>query len=294
MFVITAPTASISSQLVRHLLDAGAPVRVVARDPARLAPDVAERVEIVRGSHRDPAVVAAALPGAEAVFWLVPPDPRAETLEAAFTGFSRAAVEGFTAHRVGRVVGVSALGRDTPVADRAGYTTAARAMDDLIAATGVPYRALTMPSFMDNVLRQVVPITTRGLFTGPYEPDVAMPSIATRDIAEAAARVLLDDTWTGFAEVPLLGPEDLTYDRMAAVMADVLGRPVRYQQLPVAEVKAGALRTGASEAMAQGRIDMALAKNAGLDNGVPRTPENTTPTTFRQWCLDVLKPAADA
>jgi hypothetical protein len=31
-------------------------------------------------------------------------------------------------------------------------------MDDLIAGTGVAYRALTMPSFMDNTLRQVEPI----------------------------------------------------------------------------------------------------------------------------------------
>jgi hypothetical protein len=34
-----------------------------------------------------------------------------------------------------------------------------------------------------------------------------------------------------------------------------------------------------------------LAKGAGLGNGVPRTPENSTPTTFREWCERVLKPA---
>jgi hypothetical protein len=36
---------------------------------------------------------------------------------------------------------------------------------------------------------------------------------------------------------------------------------------------------------------MARAKNEGLDNGVQRTPENSTPTSFRQWCEEVLKPA---
>ena len=36
---------------------------------------------------------------------------------------------------------------------------------------------------------------------------------------------------------------------------------------------------------------MAAAKNNGLDNAEPRTPENTTPTSFRQWCEEVLKPA---
>jgi hypothetical protein len=46
-----------------------------------------------------------------------------------------------------------------------------------------------------------------------------------------------------------------------------------------------------SEAMAQGQTDMAAAKNEGLDNVVARTQEATTPTTFRQWCEEVLKPA---
>jgi hypothetical protein len=43
--------------------------------------------------------------------------------------------------------------------------------------------------------------------------------------------------------------------------------------------------------MAQGNTDMAWAKNEGLDNCVKRTKENSTPTSFRQWCQEVLKPA---
>ena len=38
-------------------------------------------------------------------------------------------------------------------------------------------------------------------------------------------------------------------------------------------------------------LDMAVAKDNGLDNDVARTPQSTTPTTFRQWCEEVLKPA---
>jgi hypothetical protein len=34
-----------------------------------------------------------------------------------------------------------------------------------------------------------------------------------------------------------------------------------------------------------------VAKNEGLDNQEPRTPESTTPTSFRQWCEEELKPA---
>ena len=48
---------------------------------------------------------------------------------------------------------------------------------------------------------------------------------------------------------------------------------------------------GMSEAMAQGMTDMAAAKNEGIDNSVRRTQENSTPTSFRQWCEEVLRPA---
>jgi uncharacterized protein YbjT (DUF2867 family) len=62
---------------------------------------------------------------------------------------------------------------------------------------------------------------------------------------------------------------------------------------PAAEAfkRHGVGRVGVSDAMAQGYADMAWAKNEGLDNGVQRTPENSTPTSFRQWCEEVLKPA---
>jgi hypothetical protein len=36
---------------------------------------------------------------------------------------------------------------------------------------------------------------------------------------------------------------------------------------------------------------MMVAKDNGLDNAVRRTPESTTPTSFRQWCEEVLKSA---
>jgi hypothetical protein len=46
-----------------------------------------------------------------------------------------------------------------------------------------------------------------------------------------------------------------------------------------------------SDAMTRDLTDMAWAKNEDLDNAVRRTPENSTPTSFREWCEEVLKPA---
>lgn len=303
MIVIAAPTSQIGSKLLRLLLDRapdqapdqGEKLRVVVRDPARLPEDVRARVEVVTGSHGDPAVVDRAFAGADAVFWLVPPaDPQTPSLDAAYTGFTRPAAEAFTKHGVGHVVGVSAVGRGTDVAGRAGLVTASLAMDDLIASTGTAYRALANPSFMDNVLRQVVPIRDQGVFTDIVDADRRAPLASTGDIAAAGARLLLDRSWTGAGEVPVLGPEDLSPNDMAQIMTEVLDRPVRYQRQPVDEFRAGLAAHGVGEALVQGYTDMMQAKDAGLDAGVERTPQTASPTSFRTWCEQVLKPAVDA
>jgi uncharacterized protein YbjT (DUF2867 family) len=289
MIVVTAPTSQIGRQVLDRVLASDEPVRVIARDPARLSPRVRERVEVVTGSHGDIDIVTKAFAGADSVFWLVPPDPRAASAEDAYVGFSRPACDAFTSQGVARVVGISALGRGVP--GKAGHVTASLAMDDLIAATGAGYRALTMPSFMDNTLRQVAGIRDQGVFAGPASGDLKAPLVATRDIAAAAAGLLLDHSWSGHGAVPVLGPEDLSAVDMARIMSEVLGRPVRFQSVPIESFRAGLAQRGMSEAMAQATADMMTAKERGLDNAEPRTPESTTPTGFRQWCEEVLRPA---
>lgn len=290
MIVVTTPTGQIGRQTLDRLLAAGAAVRVIVRDASRLPAAVRDQVEVVQGSHGDPDVVTKAFAGADSVFWLVPPDPRAHSVDTAFAGFSRPASVAVKTQGVRRVVGISALGRGTPMADHAGYVTASLAMDDLLTGTGVSYRALTMPSFMDNLLRQTELIKNQGMFTSPISGSRAMPTCAISDIAAVAAGLLLDDTWSGIEEVPVLGPEDLSFDDMAQIMSEVLQRPVRFQQVPGADFKARMMQFGTSDVMATGLLDMALAKDAGLDNAVPRTARASTSTSFRQWCQDVLKP----
>jgi uncharacterized protein YbjT (DUF2867 family) len=291
MIVITTPAGTIGHQVLENLLGSGERLRLVARDLSGIPADMPPGVEVIEGSHGDPAVADKAFDGADAVFWLAPPDPRAESVEAAYVGFTRPAAEAFEKHGVRRVVGVSALGRNTPWAAQAGYVTASLAMDDLIAGTGAAYRALTNPSFMDNIAAQAAAIRNQGMFFSPIDGGRKLPTVATRDIAAAASRLLLDDSWRGFGEVPLLGPEDLSSNDMAEIMSEVLGTTIRFQQITFEAYKDRFVGFGMSEAMAQGMTDMAWAKNEGLDNAVARTPVNSTPTSFRQWCQEVLKPA---
>jgi uncharacterized protein YbjT (DUF2867 family) len=117
------------------------------------------------------------------------------------------------------------------------------------------------------------------------------PLVATRDIAGRGAKLLLDRSWTGQGGVAVLGPEHLSFNDMARIMTDVLGKPIRFHSIPGDKYKAQLIKAGASEALAQSLLDMFRAKDNGLDNTEPRTPENTTPTTFGQWCEEILKPA---
>src|SRR5260221_9811756 len=183
MIVVTAPTGLIGHQVLNNLLESDEPIRVIARDPSRLPAHTRERVEVVQGSHGDLDVVTRAFAGAESVFWLVPPDPHAESVEAAYVDFSWPACEAFKRQGVKRVVGVSALGRGTPWAAHAGLVTASLAMDDLIASTAARYRALTNPPLMDNLLRQVEPVQNQGRGSLPIPGDLKQPRRPTRDIA---------------------------------------------------------------------------------------------------------------
>ena len=269
MIVVTTPTGQIGSQLVRSLLAANEAVRVIVRDPAKLSADIREKVELVQGSHGDAAVTKQAFRGADAVFWLAPPDPKAKSVEAAYVDFSRAACNAFRSEGVKHVVGVSSLGRGKAHAKNAGLITASLAMDDLIAGAGVSYRALTMPAFMDNTLRQVATIKSQGVFSSPTPGNLKLATCATRDIAAVAAKLLIDRSWSGKGEVPVLGPEDLSFNEMAQIISEALGKPVRFEEISNEAMKAGLLERGRSEAMAQGVVDMMVAIKEGIYSNEP-------------------------
>ncbi|MEV0249668.1 NAD(P)H-binding protein [Nocardia sp. NPDC050712] len=289
MIVITAPTGNIGRPLLARLLGSEE-LRVIVRDPARLPETVRGQVEVITGSHGDAAVLDRAFDGADAVFWLVPPNS-ARSPHDGWSGFTRPAVRALATHGVGHVVGVSALGRGTPVAGEAGLVTASLAMDDLLAGSGVAYRALANPSFFENLLEEADSIRDRGVFTDVVAADRKAPLVAVADIAAVAAGLLLDRSWTGVGEVPVLGPRDLSPNDLARIMTEQLGRPVRYAHQSFDELHTALLGYGLDKEFAQGVVDMKRAKDHGLDAGVTRTPDTASPTSFEQWCAQTLAPA---
>jgi uncharacterized protein YbjT (DUF2867 family) len=109
------------------------------------------------------------------------------------------------------VVGVSTLGHGYQ--GKAGLLLAALAMDTLIEDTDAAYRALALPFFMENLLHQAQPIKSQATFSMANAADRPLPSVATRDVAAAAAALLLDTSWSGQASVPVAGPATLTPTR---------------------------------------------------------------------------------
>jgi uncharacterized protein YbjT (DUF2867 family) len=290
MIVITTPTGQIGHQIVNNILDSGKSIRVIARDPSRLDPKIRDRVEIVQGSHDDINVITKAFAGAESVFWLVPPNLSVEDAKQYYLDFTRPACEAIKSQGVKRVVGVSSLGRK--VAENYGLVAAAYAMDELIESTGVSYRSLQMPAFMDDILSfNIGSILSQGAFFGSQSGDRKTPACATRDIAAVATKLLLDDSWSGQGSVPVLGPEDISFNDIAQILSEVLERPVRYQQISRADHKAALMQHGMGESYAQGIVDNQAQADRGIYNADPRTPQSSTPTSFRQWCEDTLKPA---
>ncbi|MFG2502077.1 NAD(P)H-binding protein [Streptomyces sp. NPDC048441] len=298
MIVVTTPTGQIGRQVIDRLLDrhpdtpdGTAGIRVIARDPARLSARVRAHVEVVRGSHADPAVLKEACAGADRLFWLVPPTPSADSVEGHFRDFTEPLPEVIAGQGIERVVSVSTLGRG--VAKNAGQISASLAMDETIAATGVHYRALCPPFLMENLLGQAASIRDEGVFFLALAEDRVLRTCATGDIAATAARLLLDGSWTGQDDVPLVGPDDLSPEGMAQVVSAVLDRPVRVQRTSSADYKATMTRFGTSDAWAQGLADMVGAINDQGFYGAaqPSTPE-TAPTGFRRWCEEARKPVA--
>ncbi|SHJ71685.1 Uncharacterized conserved protein YbjT, contains NAD(P)-binding and DUF2867 domains [Palleronia salina] len=288
MILITTPAGDIGTRVLSHVLEAGEAVRVILRDASKLDRNTRASVDVIEGSHADAVTISAALDDVSAVFWLPPGPPTAESPEAAYVAFSRAFCDALPGSTVSHVVGVSALGRGWP--SPAGHAAASVAMDDRIGATGVAYRSLACASLMDNLARQAEPIREQGVFYQPTPSDMKLPHVAKSDVARVAAGLLSKRDWDGVADLPLCGPENLSFEEMALVMSEVLGREIAVHEITPEDFGGMMRRMGATEKMAQGYVEMMTAKNEGMDTAACPTDRSATPTTFRTWCKTELRP----
>lgn len=288
MIVVTTPTGRIGRQLVSLLLEQDADVRVIVRDASQLDDEIRARVEVVEGSHADAAVLDLALPGADALFWLVPPNPAAPSAEEHYLDFARAGVAAIRHHGVGHVVAVTSAGHGWT--KPAGVLSAAFAMDAELRTSGAAYRAVSLPFYMENLLGQADSIGRTGTLSLSCAADQPLAMIATRDIASHAAGLLTDLSWSGQQDVPVFSPDRLTPDEIVRTIGEELGRPVAYQNVALDDFAAMLRARGASEQAVTDTVDMFAAQDEGIYDE-DWALATIAPTDFRSWCREVLVPA---
>ena len=132
-----------------------------------------------------------------------------------------------------------------------------------------------------------------GILGNALLPDLKLPMIATRDVGDYAAQRLLDLDFSGKQTRELLGERDLSMTEATAVIARGIGKPdLRYEQFPYDQVQQVLTQMGIPPKTAALYIEMYKAINAGvLAAQEPRSPENSTPTSFEEFVQDVFAPA---
>lgn len=164
----------------------------------------------------DPAAIEAAARSFDRAFLTTPLRPdEAEVGLAAHAALLRAGV--------GKIVYLAAHNLNA-MARIPHFATKIPIRDEVLAHPGGVVLAPNF--FFQNDLLALEAITGHGVYPLPIG-DGGVWSIDVADIAEAATRALLDDSWNGQV-VPLCGPERLTGSAVAASWAEATGRPVSY------------------------------------------------------------------
>jgi uncharacterized protein YbjT (DUF2867 family) len=292
MITVMGATGNTGREITRLLRDAGEPVRVMGRSRERLAPLEAAGAEPVVGDAADPAHLATAFRGADAVFTMSPYDPSALDYLAEQERTDRAVVEALRVARVGHVVALSSLGADLPAGN--GFVASLYAQEQRLRTLDAAVLVLRPGSYYENFAAALDTIRDFGEHADSVDPDAPVPMIATRDVAAAAAAALRARDWTGTVVRELLGPRDLSNAEATRILGAALGLPdLSYVQLPAEEMIVTLRRAGFSESAAALHVELGRAVADGTIVSLQgRTPLTTTPTRFEDYAADLARAQA--
>ncbi|MBR8319578.1 MULTISPECIES: SDR family oxidoreductase [Burkholderia cepacia complex] len=218
--LVTGATGRIGRQLVRQLVDRGADVRVLVRDPAKA--DFPAAVTVAQGDMLDVDALRAAFSGVRTLFLLN---------GVAGDEFTQALIALNLAREAGieRVVYLSVLHADRFV--NVPHFAVKFGAERMIEQMGFSATILRPAYFMDNDATVKDVIVGHGVYPMPIGgKGIAM--IDARDIAEVAALELIR-RHDAPGKLPvetlnLVGPDTLTGPQLASIWSDTLGRPVAY------------------------------------------------------------------
>ena len=292
MYVITGATGNTGSVITEKLLAKGEKVRVIGRDAKRLERFTQKGAEAFVADETDRSALTKAFSGAKAVYALIPPNLAAPDVRAYQEQVSDDLAAAITKNGVKHAVVLSSFGADKP--DRTGPVLGLHTLEEkLNGIAGLNALYLRAGYFMENILSQVGVIQSFGVIAGPVRADLALPLIATRDIGNAAAEALLKLDFNGKHTRELQGPRDVTYNDVAKIVGAAIGKPdLKYMQMPAAQLKPALTQMGMSSNMVDLLLEMAESLNSGhMKMLQPRSPANSTPTTFETFVAEVFVPA---
>lgn len=218
--LVTGATGRVGRHVVQQLIDRGAKVRVLVRDPAKA--DFPTRVEIAKGDLLDLDALRAAFKGVRTLFLLN---------AVAGDEFTQALITLNIARECGidRVVYLSVLHADRFV--NVPHFAVKSGAERMIRQMGFSATILRPAYFIDNELMIKDVVVQHGVYPMPIgAKGIAM--VDARDIAEVAAIELIRrDQAPGPLPIEVLnlvGPDTLKGADVAAIWSDVLGRPIVY------------------------------------------------------------------
>ncbi|WP_280274066.1 NAD(P)H-binding protein [Nocardia wallacei] len=276
MIVVTGATGTVGRLVVEQLCVMGARVRAVTRRPSTAS--LPAGVEIVRGDLGEPDGLPGVLAGADRVFLLSagPELPRHDAAVAAAA--ARAGVAHIVKLSSGRA-GDAAATDPIPAWHRAG--------ERAVRASGVPWTMVRPLGFMANALHWAPTVRDHDTVYAPYgQGRIAV--VDPYDIAAVAAKALTEPGHEGRVHT-LSGPRPLTPGEQTEILAEVLGRPLRFVETTPEQARAALLRFGIEAEMADAIMALRATALESFTSVVHPTVEEITgrpPRTFLDWVLE--------
>ncbi|KAB2349679.1 SDR family oxidoreductase [Actinomadura rudentiformis] len=222
--LITGATGTVSTALMNALEGADVDLRALVRDQSKAKRLREQGAAVFVGDLDDPGSLPPAFEGVQDVWLLTPNGPRApENSMNAVWAARQAGVD--------RIVRLSVVGAAHDAPTRSGRLHALS--DQELQRSGLGWTILRPHWFMQNLLNEAADIAATGTFSLNMAA-ARLGMIDARDIADTAARVLLEDPGRHHGQIyTLTGPRALTFDHVAHHLAAALDRPISY--LPVSD-----------------------------------------------------------
>ena len=263
MFTVFGANGNTGSVVARRLIDAGKKVRLVVRDPKKVAALRSRGAEVITGDVTDASAVKSALAGAEGAYLLIPPDNTSNDLVGRGHRIVDSYLAGLNAAKVPHAVMLSSIGAQRPTGTGP-IVIVHYAETTLPKAAATRFTFLRAAYFMENILANAYPMKQDGVLPvfGGGE-SYAFPMVATHDIGDVAADALLAlpaaTQW-----IELSGPREYSFVDAAAAASRILGRSVKATPVPLDAVVPTLTRFGFSENVAGLYREMIAAFGTGL------------------------------